>query len=103
MILIQKNSGCYWENLVPINEDAVILDIVFPGGITVNTVAVYGPSNTDDSIFWIVVKRYFDLGTSNGGKIILGDYNVTLNVSRDTCNYLTDPHHKARKKKPMAV
>ena len=28
--------------------------------------------------------------------MILGDYNVSLNFSRDTNNYLTDPHKKAR-------
>ena len=42
MILIKKNSGCYYENLVPINDDAILLDNVFPGGITVNTACVYG-------------------------------------------------------------
>ena len=51
MILVRKNSGCYWENLVKLNDDAVLLDIVFPDGITVNTAAVYGPSNPYDSIF----------------------------------------------------
>ena len=29
--------------------------------------------------------------------MILGDYNVALNFARDTCNYLTDPHHQSRK------
>ena len=28
--------------------------------------------------------------------MILGDFNVTLNFSRDTYNYLTDPHKNAR-------
>ena len=55
MIFINKNSGCYWENLVPINDDAVLLDIVFPGGITVNTACIYGPSHKDDSDFWDLV------------------------------------------------
>ena len=81
---------------MPINEDAVLLDIVFPGGITVNTACVYGPSHKDDETFWDLVKSNLDLRNSNGGKMILGDYNVTLNFSRDTCNYLTEPHKKAR-------
>ena len=80
--------------MVPINEDAVLLDIVFPGGITVNTACVYGPSHKDDEAFWDLVKRNLDLRNSNGGKMILGDYNVTLNFARDTNNYLTDPHKK---------
>ena len=77
MILVRKNSGCYRENLV--------------------YAAVYGPSHTDDLNFWDNVKSNLDLRSSNGGKIILGDYNVTLNFARDTCNYLTDPHHQSRK------
>ena len=40
MILVRKTSGCYWENVVKLNEDAVLLDIVFLDGITVNTAAV---------------------------------------------------------------
>ena len=83
--------------MVPINEDAVLLDIVFRGGTTVNTAAVYGPSHKDDSDLWDLVKSNLDLRTSNGGKMILGDYNVSLNFARDTYNYLTDPHHNARK------
>ena len=79
-------------------EDVVLIDIVFPGGITVNTAAVYGPSHTDDLSFWDLVKGNLDLRTSNGGKMILGYYNVSLNYARDTYNYLTDPHHNARKK-----
>ena len=28
--------------------------------------------------------------------MVLGDFNVSLNFSRDTCNYLTDPHKHSR-------
>ena len=93
MILIKKNSGCYYENAVPINEDAALVDLVFPGGITVNTACVYGPSHKDDETFWDLVKNNLDLRNSEGEKMILGDYNV---FSRETNNYLTDPHKKAR-------
>ena len=82
--------------MVPINDDTVLLDLVFPGGITVNTACVYGPSHKDDETFWDLVKSNLDLRNSKGGKMILGDYNVSLNFSRDTNNYLTDPHKKAR-------
>ena len=81
MILVRKSSGCYWENLVKLNDDAVLLDFVMPDGIQINTAAVYGPSHTDD---WDNVNTNLDLGSSNGGKMILGDYNVTLNFARDT-------------------
>ena len=97
MILVRKSSGCYWENIVKLNDDAVLLDLVMPDGITINTAAVYGPSHADDTDFWNNVKSNLDLRSSNGGKMILGDYNVTLNFAHDTCNYLTNPHHLACK------
>ena len=84
--MIEKTSGCYYENLVPINEDAVLLDIVFPGGITVNTACVYGPSHKDDEAFWDLVKRNLDLRNNNGGQIILGDYNLTLSFAWEINN-----------------
>ena len=92
----KKNSGCYYENLAPIHDDAVLLDLVFPGGIPVNTACVYG--HKDDETFWDLVKSNLDLRNSEGGKMILGDFNVSLNFTKDTYNYLTDPHHTARKK-----
>ena len=52
MILVKKNSGCYFENECRINKDAVLVDFVFPGGTTVNTACVYGPSHKDDKAFW---------------------------------------------------
>ena len=96
MILIKKQSGCYFENESQIHNDAVLVDFVFPGGITVNSACVYGPSHKDDKAFWELVKSQLDLRNSLGGKMILGDYNVSLNFSRDTSNYLTDPHKHSR-------
>ena len=96
MILIKKNSGCYFENELQINNDAVLVDFVFPGGITVNSACVYGPSHKDDKAFWDLVKSQLDLRNSIGGKMILGDYNVSINFATDTNNYLTDPHKQAR-------
>ena len=45
---------------------------------------------------WKDVKSVLDTRTGNG-KMILGDFNVTLDFARDTSNYLTDPHKKCRK------
>merc|ERR1712208_146457 len=96
MILVKKNSGCYFENEYRINNDAVLVDFAFPGGTIVNAACVYGPSHKDDKDFWELVKTQLDLRNSPGGEMILGDYNVSLNFSRDTCNYLTDPHKHLR-------
>ena len=75
----KKNSGCYFENEYRINNDAVLVDFAFPGGIIVNAACVYGPSHKDDKDFWELVKSHLDLRNSQGGKMILGDYNVSLN------------------------
>ena len=96
MILVKKNSGCTFENEYRINNDAVLVDFTFPGGKIVNAACVYGPSHKDDEDFWNLVKYHLDLRDSPDGKMLLGDYNVTLNFARDTLNYLTDPHKKAR-------
>ena len=66
--ILKKNSGCYFENAVPVNNDAVLVDFVFPGGITVNSACVYGPSHRDDETFWELVKSRLDLRNSPGGK-----------------------------------
>ena len=96
MILVKKNSGCAFQNDFSINEDALLVDFTFPGGKIVNAACVYGPSHKDDEDFWKLVKYHLDLRNSPEGRMILGDFNVTLNFARDTLNYLTDPHKKAR-------
>ena len=61
MILVKKNSGCFFENEYRINNDAVLVDFAFPGGTIVNTACVYGPSHRDDKDFWELVKSQLDL------------------------------------------
>ena len=51
MILVKKNSGCYFENEHRINDDAVLVDFAFPGGKIVNAACVYGSSHKDDKDF----------------------------------------------------
>jgi len=96
IIMVKKNSGCYFENEHRINDDTVLVDFAFPGGKIVNVACVYGPSHKDDKDFWELVKSQLDLRNSPDGKMFLGDFNVSLNFARDTLNYLTEPHKKAR-------
>ena len=95
IILIKKASGASASNIFCHDSDTIIFDLSLPGGILINTAAVYGP-NGDDDQYWINVKTILDTRTGNG-KMILGDFNVTLDFARDTSNYLTDPHKKCRK------
>ena len=73
MILIKKSCGCSWINLVKLNDDAVLVDFIMPGGIIINTAAVYGQSHKDDKDFWNNVKYNLDLRTNGDGRLILGD------------------------------
>ena len=73
----------------------MIFDLALPGGILINTSALYGP-NGDGDQYWKDVKTILDTRTGDG-KMILGDFNVTLDFARDTSNYLTDPTKKCRK------
>ena len=95
IILIKKASGATASNILCHDSDTMIFDLALPGGILINTAALYGP-NGDDDQYWKDVKSILDTRTGDG-KMILGDFNVTLNFARDTSNYLTDPHKKCRK------
>ena len=66
-----------------------------PDGIVINTLAVYGPSDTDDVKYWVRVWK--SLGEREGdARLILGDFNSTLDLERDSINYLSDPHSNVR-------
>ena len=66
MIMVKKNSGCYFQNEFRINDDAVLVDLAFPGGKIVNAACVYGPSHKDDKDFLDLFKRNLDLRNNNG-------------------------------------
>merc|ERR1712215_121105 len=95
IILIKTAPGASASNIFCHDSDTIIFDLSLPGGIIINTAAVYGP-NGDDDQYWKNGKTILDTRTGNG-KIILGDFNVTLDFARDTSNYLNDPHQKFRK------
>ena len=91
--------GASASNIHYHDSDTIIFELSLPGGIPINTAAVYGP-NGDIDQYWKDVKSVLDTRTGDG-KMILGDFNVTLDFARDTSNYLTDPHKKCRKVQPM--
>ena len=68
------------------------MDLIMPDGIIINTLAVYGPSHEDDSKYWVKVCKSLE----GDARLILGDFNSTLDLDRDTMNYVTDPHSKVR-------
>ena len=79
IILIRKASGASASNIHCQDSDTIIFDLSLPGGILINTAAVYGP-NGDIDQYWKDVKSVLDTRTGNG-KMILGDFNVTLDFA----------------------
>ena len=95
LILCKKSSGCTIENAELVDKDStVIFDLKPPDGDPINCAAVYGPSK-DDPSYWEMVDKELSKRHSKY-KFIAGDFNTTLNFSRDTTGYLTDPHFHAR-------
>ena len=62
---------------------------------TIDTLAVYAPSK-DNPEFWEKAHTIIETGKSTH-RIILGDFNCTLNHLMDQKGYKTDPHPRSRK------
>ena len=94
-ILIKKKTGITLGNIEIVDENIIILSILTASNETVDIAAIYGPSDRDDPEFFEKVSDKLD---SRGYKhrIIVGDWNTTLNANNDLLNYVTDPHKKSR-------
>ena len=66
-----------------------------PDGIVINTLVVYGPSESDDVRYWVRVRKSLD-EREGDARLILGDFNSTLDLERDSMNYSSDPHSNLR-------
>ena len=73
------------------------MHLIMPDGLIINTLAVNGPSHEDDSKYWVKVRKSLD-EREGDARLILGDFNSTLDLDRDrdTMNYVSDPHSKVR-------
>merc|ERR1712215_353305 len=65
IILIKKASGATASNILCHDSDTMIFDLALPGGILINTAALYGP-NGDDDQYWSTVKSILDKRTGDG-------------------------------------
>ena len=94
-ILIKKKTGITLGNIEIVDENIIILSILTASNETVDIAAIYGPSDRDDPEFFEKVSDKLD---SRGYKhrIIVGDWNTTLNANNDRLSYKTDPHEKCR-------
>ena len=96
LVLVKKSCGCKvtniknsWEN------DIMAFDIILPDMSVISTLAVYAPSHKDMPSFWDHV--YDEISQNNNeNRLILGDFNCTLDHKIDSSGYKTDPHTKSR-------
>ena len=56
---------------------------------------IYGPAEKDDPVFFTNLWEEFQVLNANN-KLIIGDFNVTLNKDLDRKFYVTDQHKKSR-------
>ena len=96
LVFLRKNSGCKITNSDNHgNNDTLFFTIILPDMSTIDTLAVYAPSK-DNPEFWEKAHTIIETGKSTH-RIILGDFNCTLNHTMDQKGYRTDPHPKSRK------
>ena len=95
LILFKKCCGVTYDNKVELDNSTAIMDLIMPDGIIINTLAVYGPSHKDDVKYWVKVRKSLD-EREGDARLILGDFNSTLDLDRDSMNYVGDPHSKVR-------
>ena len=96
LVLLRKNNGCKISNIKShCNNDLLFFTITYPDLSTLDTLAVYAPSK-DTPDFWEKAHTIINTGNSTH-KLIIGDFNCTLNHTIDQQGYKTDPHPKSRK------
>ena len=96
LIFVKKSSGCNITNASNHgNHDTLFFTITLPDNSTIDTVAIYAPSK-DTPEFWENAYKIIE-EQHNPNKLIIGDFNCTLNHELDQQGYKTDPHTKSRK------
>ena len=96
LVFLKRHNGCKITNINNHgSNDTLFFTIVLPDQTTLDTLVVYAPSK-DNPEFWEKANTIMDTGNSMH-KLIIGDYNCTLNHYLDQKGYRTDPHPKSRK------
>ena len=69
--------------------------LILPDLTKIDILAVYAPSD-DCSEFWDSAHTIINTGKAEH-RLMLGDFNCTMNHAIDSSGYKTDPHTKSRK------
>ena len=96
--MIKHSSGCTVEKLTELDcTDTLAFNLVCPDKTVIYIIACYAPSDKDNPDYWDAVYEYY-MNSNEDYKLILGDYNCTLNHRLDSRGYDTDPHKKCRQR-----
>lgn len=95
-VLIKKSCGCKVSNIKSSwDNDVLAFDIILPDTSVISTLAVYAPSDKDTPSYWEHV--YNEIAKDNNDhRLIIGDFNCTMDHNLDSLGYKTDPHPKSR-------
>ena len=96
LILFKKTTGITLGNVLDHeNKDILIFSIMTSANETIDIAAIYGPSHEDDPAFFQEVHDTLER-RGNKNRIIIGDWNATLNRVTDERGYKTNCHKKVR-------
>ena len=94
--MIKRSGGCSVENYTELDStDTLAFNLVCPDNTVIHVIACYASSDKDNPVYWNAVYDYY-MNCVSEYKMILGDYNVTLNHRLDSRGYESDPHRKCR-------
>ena len=95
LVFSKKNCGCKIRHVKnEWNNDMSLFEITLPDTTIISTLVIYAPSK-DTPTFW--EQAYQEINnTTHEHKLIIGDFNCTLDPENDTLGYKTDPHPKSR-------
>ena len=97
LIFLKKSSRATISNIsTNNNQDTLHFTLTLPDLTALDILAVYAPSKDNPNGFWNTVHNIANQGKAEH-RIIMGDYNCTLNHAMDSSGYQTDPHPKSRK------
>ena len=97
LIFLKKSSGATISNvLTNNNKDTLPFTLTLPDLTQIDVLAVYAPSKDNPNGFWNTVHNISSQGKAEH-RIIIGDFNCTLNHAKDSSGYESDPHPKSRK------
>ena len=96
LVLIKKKTGITLGNILDHDDkNIMIISVMTSANETIDIAAIYGPSHDDDPSFF---QEVYDTLERRGNKnrIIIGDWNATLNRETDEYGYVTNRHKKVR-------